>query len=285
MGRNAFLLIIYCLLYNCANYGQLQLIAKLPEKLDENSGIIHLKGETVWFIQDAGNQDKLYQVDFNGKLRNELQVKNGDNIDWEDLTKDDQDNVYIGDFGNNHGKRTALVIYRVPNPEVEKGKKIKAEQIVYRYPEQEQIKAGTPDLTYDAEALFYRDNFLYIITKDRNVPFTGEARIYKVPAKKGKYTASFVGNFNTCDQMDSCKVTAAAIAPDGKKVVLLGNGKLWIFSNFEGDDFSSGSMKTIDLEVTTQLEAVCFLDNKTLLLSDEARAGTGRNLYRFVLEK
>jgi hypothetical protein len=80
------------------------------------------------------------------------------------------------------------------------------------------------------------------------------------------------------------QVTSADISPNGKTIVLLGKGTLWVFTNFTMDNFFSNStLKVIDLGVYTQLESVSFTDNNTLLLSDEESKKTGRNLYSFVL--
>lgn len=284
MNRYLYLFAIF-VLYSCTNHGQLSLVTKLPKKLDENSGMVHLKNSTVWFIQDGGNSDKIYQMDFKGNLINELKVKNATNVDWEDLTTDPSGNMYIGDFGNNDGKRKDLVIYQVPNPETEKGDKIKAVPIRFKYPGENLVSKGNKQLQFDAEAMFFRDDFLYIITKNRKISSSGDAGIYRVPARKGTYTAELVGKFNFCALEETCRVTGATISPDGQMVVLLGRGKLWVFTDFKGANFTLGQMKTIDLKVTTQLEAICFLNDGILLLSDEKKGNTGRNLYRFHLRK
>ncbi|MGB5819722.1 MAG: hypothetical protein WBG90_09580 [Saonia sp.] len=282
MTRFIGFLVFSCLL-SCSNYGQLTYIAKLPKKLKENSGIVSFEKSTVWIVEDNGNQDEIYQVDLNGKLLKELKVKNAKNRDWEDLTKDNQGNLYIADFGNNANKREDLVVYKTPNPEIEKGDKIDAVAIRFNYPEQKDFPPEKDSLFFDAEALFYHDNYLYIITKNRATPFTGEALVYKIPSEKGTYEAQYVSKFIPCTTQKICEVTAADISPDGKKIAVLGYGKLWIFTDFTMTDFTKGKMKTIDLGATTQLESVCFLDDTTLLLSDEQRAGTGRNLYSFQL--
>ncbi len=150
-------------------------------------------------------------------------------------------------------------------------------------PQEKRVGSENGNKRHDSEAIFYREGYLYIITKDRARPFTGEAFIYKVPAKKGYYVASLVGTFTPCRVRGVCEVTAADISPDGSRVVLLGYGTLWVFSGFRGDDFTSGKLKTINLGVTTQLESVGFLNDSTLLLSDERLGGTGRNLYRYIL--
>ncbi len=269
----------------CSNYGQLTFITKLPKKLDENSGIVSLENSKIWLIEDRGNTDHIYEVNFEGDLLKEYKVKNAKNRDWEDLTSDEVGNVYIGDFGNNSNKRRDLTIYKIPNPSLVPGDKIAAEAIRLSYPEQKEFPPKAENFSYDAEAMFYRKGYLYIITKNRATPFNGKALVYSVPARPGVHQAQLIGTITTCEEPRTCIVTSAAISPDGKKVVLLGYGKLWIFTDFEKDDFTKGKMKTIDLGATTQLESVCFMDDTTLLLSDEASHGTGGNLYSFELNK
>ena len=274
---------LLCLFISCSNYGQLTFISKLPKKIDEASGMVSISNHTTWVIQDHGNEDIIYQVNDEGKLLEEFKVKNAKNQDWEDLAKDEHNNVYIADTGNNNNKRDDLVIYKIPNPEVEGGDKIDAEQIRFSYPEQDKFPPKNKELYYDSEALFYHQGFLYIITKNRTSPFNAKTFIYKVPAKKGTYKAQRVGEFVPCTEKGVCLVTAADISPDGSKIALLGYGKLWIFTDFTLDDFSKGHMETIDLGATTQLESVYFRDNDTLIISDEERGNTGGNLYSYRL--
>lgn len=277
----------FCLLFlfmSCSNYGQLTFVTKLPSAMKENSGIAYFQNNRAWFIEDHGNKDEIYQVDFDGNLIRELKVKNAKNNDWEDLTQDSEGNIYIADIGNNHNDRKDLVIYKLPNPEIEKGGKIEAEKISFNYPEQNKFPPKKSELIYDAEALFYWNEWLFIITKNRSEPFSAKTLIYKVPAKKGTYNAELVGEFIPCTTSHICQITAAAISPDGKKIVLLGYGFLWIFTDFTTDNFTKGQLTTIDLGAMTQLESVCFKDNYTLLISDEARGNTGGNLYSFAIE-
>ena len=277
-------LLVVLLLISCSNYGQLTFVSKLPKKLGENSGIVHLKDSTFWFINDSGNSDKIYQANMQGDLLKEFRVDNAKNRDWEDLTSDEEGNVYIGDIGNNNSNRKDLVIYKIPNPHKEKGDHITAKKIKFHYPEQKKFPPKKKNLKYDAEAMFYRDGSIFIITKNRTKPFDGEAFIYKLPAKKGDHKAKLIASFTPCEEYATCRITSADISPDGSKIVLLSYGKLWVFSNFSGDDFTKGDISFINLGATTQLESVCFLNNSTLILSDEKRGETGRNLYSFSLK-
>ena len=282
--KKYLLLLLWSTIISCAsNYGQLTYVAKLPHKLTENSGMVPAKDTTVWFVMDRGNPDKIYQVNYKGDLLKELKVKNAKNRDWEDMATDG-DNVFIGDFGNNSNDRKNLAIYKIPDPNLENGDDIEAEKIEFNYPEQTQFPPKKSKLLYDAEAFFYFQNNFYIITKNRTQPFNGEALLYKVPAIEGKHEARYLGSFVPPKGKKNRQVTSADISPDGKTIVLLGNGTLWVFTDFLIDNFfTSGSLKTIDLGVYTQLESVSFTNNNTLLLSDEESGKTGRNLYSFVL--
>ena len=273
--------LLFSFLISCSNYGQLTYITKLPKNLKENSGMVIGKDSTLWFVNDGGNEDKIYQINNKGKILKELEVKNAKNKDWEDMARDKDGNVYIADTGNNANKRKDLVVYKIPNPGKEKGDKIEAEQIEFSFPEQRKFPPKQKNLLYDTEAIFYAKDSLYLITKNRSHPFHGNALIYRIPAKKGNYKATYLGEFIPCTDFSTCKITAADISPDGKTIALLGYGKLWLFTNFNLSNFFEGELKTIDLGVRTQLESISFLNNKTLLLSDEQLHKSGRNLYSF----
>ncbi|WP_297762002.1 hypothetical protein [uncultured Muriicola sp.] len=281
-----FLSFFLCVLSTgCAQHGQLNFVCDLPNKFNENSGITTLENDKIWLIEDNGNDDVIYEVSTKGARLREFKVKNAKNDDWEDLTKDDKGNLYIGDFGNNDNNRKDLVIYKIPNPTIEPGDKIEAEKINFKFPEQKEYPPIPSQRKYDTEAFFHLDDVLYLITKDRSNPFYGEALIYTVPAKAGNYDAKLVGTFKTCNKFTTCQITSAAISPDKKKIVLLGYGSLWLITKFDLPNFSKGTVQFIDLGVRTQLEALCFKDNSTMLLSDERNHNTGGNLYTFTLPK
>lgn len=272
------------ILTSCTNYGQLTFITDLPKKIDESSGIVTLNHSDYWLIEDSGNKDEIYKLNQQGEILKTLEVKNAKNHDWEDLTKDEKGNIYIGDFGNNQNKRKNLSIYKIPNPDTEQGDKIKAKKIKFYYPEQKKFPPKKEEFLYDAEAFFYNNDSLYIITRNRAIPFTGVSSIYKIPAKKGEHKAEKIGSFIPCDTAPNCQITSADISPDGKTIVLLSNDKLWVYTNFKNENFSLNKSTTIHLHNNTQLESVCFLNDSTLLLTDERNHGSGGNLYSYKLE-
>lgn len=269
----------------CSNYGKLTFITKLPKKLNENSGIAYYKDSTAWFVEDGGNQDEIYKIDFKGNIIKELEVKNAKNEDWEDLATDEFGNLYIGDFGNNQNERKNLVIYKLPDPEKEAGDKIDAISITFNYPEQKDFPPSKAQMLYDSEAFFYHNEQLFIFTKNRTNPFTANTMVYSVPAKKGDYKAELLGVLKTCNDWNTCRVTSADIAPNGKTIAILTYGKLWLLTNINWENLSKSDIKELDLDVRTQLESVCFMNENTLLFADEERGPTGRNLYKMRIKK
>ncbi len=268
-----------------SNYGQLEYVVKFPKKLSENSGIekISEKG-LLWIIEDSGNKDHIYGVNNKGKIIKEINIKNAENIDWEDIAKDNDGNLYIGDFGNNNNNRKDLKIYKVSNPDNVKGDELKATKISFYYPEQLNFPPKKNKLFYDAEALLYFKKHLYIFTKNRSKPFDGKTLLYRIPATKGNHKATLIGSFKTCKQYLHCAVTAASISPDKKRVAILSHDKVWVFTDFKSDNFFKGNVQEIPLDHYSQKEGLCFKNNNTLLISDEDNILVGRSLYSLKLK-
>jgi hypothetical protein len=284
MYKSVILLGLLLLLACQENLGRLTHLADLPPSLNENSGMVTYDGNSLWLLEDSGNKEIIYKVDLTGHILQSLKVKHAKNVDWEDLATDRDGNLYIADIGNNNNKRKNLVIYKLPHPEKEPGDKIGAQKIKFHYPEQKEFPPKKSGKYFDAEALFHWGDHLYIVTKNRAKPFDCSAFLYKVPDTPGEYTATLVRKISICEDQATCQITAMDITPDGKKVVALSYGKLFLYTDFVGEDFTQGKKEVIDLWTGLQLEAVCFKNDSTLLLSDERTLrGTGGNLYLFSL--
>ncbi|MFS4416002.1 hypothetical protein [Maribacter sp. 2307ULW6-5] len=273
------------LLFSCQEYpGMLQHLADLPFTMDENSGMVLGNDQTLWVIEDNGNPNDLYQIDLKGNRLRTVEIENAENGDWEDLAKDQAGNLYIADIGNNDNDRKDLVIYKIPDPNQLTGNKVQAARISFYYPEQHHFPPPKEARHYDAEALFHWGDHLYIVTKNRADPFDGTALLYKVPDRPGSYAATLVAEFITCYEGGRCQVTAADISADGSRVILLTYGRILSYTHFNTDDFTLGDKEEIELYAYAQLEAICFLDDSTVLVADElTMKGRGRNLYSYVL--
>jgi hypothetical protein len=276
------ILFSFFLFLSCQNYGQLTLIADLPYDLKEVSGTeIAPKSELIWMVNDGGNKPVLFGLNSKGNIIKEIKIK-AKNHDWEDLASDEKGTIYIGDFGNNANKRKNLSIIIVEQNELDE-KKAEVDEIEFEYPNQFEFPPKNRNKYFDTEAFFYFKSALYLLTKSRVPGNYGKTTLYKIPAKKGKYTAEIVAEFESCKERE-CRITSADISPNGKKVVLLSQKKVLIFSDFKEDQFFSGNVTTINLRYRSQKESITFEDDHTLLITDERADGTGGNLYELKLE-
>lgn len=264
----------------CNNYGNLSFLANLPNTLEEVSGAEVINGsELLWMHNDSGNKPYVYGVDEKGNIQREVEVK-AKNHDWEDLTADDEGNLYIGDFGNNDNDRKNLVILKIKKEDLFNKDKVDVKKIKFSYPDQYKFPPKKGQLFFDAESIFYAYGNLYVFTKSSVKNEYGKTKLYRIPAKKGKYEAEFVAEFNAGEAYDN-KITSASISPDKSKVVLLTHNKIFLFTNFTSDNFFSGKCTRINLKHTSQKEAITFKNNNTVYITDEENGKTGRNLYTY----
>ncbi|MWW24016.1 hypothetical protein GRQ30_04545 [Algibacter wandonensis] len=261
----------------------MKFLGELSKSLDEVSGAeTTLNSDYIWMLNDGGNSPKLYGVSAKGNIKEEIKI-DAKNHDWEDLTSDEEGNLYIGDFGNNDSKRKNLAILKVKKTALNDKGKVDIDRISFSYPNQEKFPPKNKNLYFDCEAFFYHNNNFYLFTKSRVKNDFGKTSLYKVPAKKGKHVAELLGTFNTCSDMD-CWITSADISNNGKSIVLLSPKSVWVFTDFKGDDFFNGTSKEIPLDGrVSQKESICFKDNNTLYITDEKAHGSDGNLYEFSL--
>jgi hypothetical protein len=249
-----------------------------PKDISEVSGVT-FHNNLIWSIQDSGNSNEVFGFDESGKLIEQIEVQDAENIDWEAITSDKHGNLYIGDFGNNDNDRQDLAIYKLASSNYSKV----SEKISFYYPEQTDFPAKKKEKLYDCEAFFLYQNAFYLFTKNRSKGFDGSSLIYKIPAIAGNHPAKLIGKFKTCANYNSCVITGATISSDEKQIVLLGHDRLWLFNNFKVDDFLSGKLSELELNHHSQKEGICFKDNETLFIADERSKKIGGKLYEVSL--
>ncbi len=257
-------------------------ICMLPEQVLESSGLFIQDADSIWSHNDSGNNRKLYLVDTFGTRIRSIEMVGGNNIDWEDLAADDDGNLYIGDFGNNFQDRQDLVIYKTIHPALIQTETFFAEAIYFHYEDQTGFPPSLGQWYFDCEAMLAWGDSLLLFTKDYSIPYNGFTRIYQVPNIPGEHTAIFKGIFYTDnDNFFEGSVTGAALSPEKTRVALISNRKLWIFHHFTGQDFLNGQVTEFKFDVNTQKEAVAFLDECTLYITDELTGEGGGQLYAF----
>jgi hypothetical protein len=286
--KNSISIAIAFVLLACQNGSEtITKLYSLPKKLKEVSGLVYLeKDKLFWTLEDRGNFNKIYGLNTqDGAISKTITIENTSNIDWEDITKDEDGNLYIGDFGNNNNVRKDLCIYKIDKKSLNLENAIPAYKISFSYPEQKMFPPKKSALFFDVEGFFeYKNNF-YLLTKNRSKGFDGTVLVYKIPNKAGFHQAVLLGKLKTCDNYNHCAVTSAAISPDASKVVLLTHDKIILLANFKEDNFLKGKQSLLKLGHFSQKEAICFKNNETLIIADEKTKKIGGFVYEVSLSK
>lgn len=261
--------ILLSVIFTGCSYGQLQVICETESALKEISAIEYdADRDLFWVIQDSGNSNELIGIDKQGRTKQTIELTGYKNKDWEDVTKDDQGNIYIGDFGNNDKSRKKYKIYKVNASDLDKSQ-AKAILIEFKLPKDHKEQ--------DFEGFFVLREYFYVFSKSDK-----KTIVYKVPNQEGEHKAKKIGAYEFKGKNN--KITSAAISPDEKTVVLLNGSKLWKLSGFKEDDFFSGQIEAMKFNHKSQKEGIGFITNTQVVISDERNVHGGGMFYTFQLK-
>ena len=235
------------------------IISELPTNLNECSGLAFFNDQ-LWTLLDGGNPDKLYQLDtLTGVQLDESTIPTADNEDWEDLAEDEE-HIYIGDFGNNPGNRTDLRIYKIKKEDLLNGTP-SPQLIEFSFSDQTDFTAAHNANNYDCEAFFYWQDSLHLFSKNW---LDFKTRHYVLPTTPGTHVAELKDSLDVNGQ-----ITAADISEQGV-VILLGYNSataipfMWLLFDYLSSDFFSGNKRRISLvnpAFTSQVEGIVFRDS------------------------
>ncbi len=72
-------------------------VAHLPSVLNESSGLEVSCESKFWSFNDRNGNAELYEFDTTGNLNRIVELTHANNIDWEDITRDEEGNLYLID--------------------------------------------------------------------------------------------------------------------------------------------------------------------------------------------
>jgi hypothetical protein len=241
---------------------------KLDNAIPESSGLIYFD-RGLWTMNDGGNPPFLFKIDTSsGKILRRVFVIKALNNDWEALTQDDNW-VYIGDFGNNFGSRRDLKILRIPKKELEKDT-VMAEAIQFSYSNQKDFRLPMNGHNFDCEAFCVAGDSLFLFTKNW---VDHKTYVYSLSKLPGKYFVSPVDSFNsdgliTDADYDEANRTLVLIGYDIKKFSV--HSFLWVFKDFGGTRFFSGKKKRVKLHLfLKQTEAIAHDQRSNYFFTNE----------------
>lgn len=269
------ILVLFGVSSSMAQTIQPEIIVHLPASLYESSGIEVSDINSIWTHNDSGDSAKIYNIDTLGNILRVVVFDVDSAIDCEESTRDAAGNYYLGDFGNNANNRTNLRIYKIPNPETSSADTIVPQLITFQYEDQLLFPPDSTHMNFDCEAMFHFQDSLYLFSKNRGTSMF--CKMYRLPDEPGDFVAELVDSFNT-----GTWITSADISPSGNCMVLLSETRLWLFSNISGTAFFKADAQLFSMYFT-QKEAIVFVNDSLLYITDEYLMGLGGNLYRLDL--
>jgi hypothetical protein len=259
---------------------------QLDRSVNEPSGIVVSAqyDDTLWTHPDSGNGNWLFAVDHAGQALARLRVENIENVDWEDITRDDRGNLWIADSGNNESDRRDLAIHRIPEPDPRTDiDRVRADMTV-RFHYADQSEYGRPRSNFDAESLMWWDGHLWLFTKHRGDSLT---TLYRFPildeAPEHELALEPLATFDLGEELGEgysasdfpCMTTGADAAPDGKHWALLSYDAVFVFelpATGSTALFAKPVRRiALDPQWVRQVEALTF-EGADLLLVNEERA-------------
>jgi hypothetical protein len=277
MNRVVLYLLIVIGFLQSALAQTIRLVTTFDNELRENSGMAYYGNGVVYLVNDGGNGPKLFRFDTTQNGYTALGIVNASNKDWEDLTTDKLNNLYIGDFGNNDNERSNLRIYKSPNPESIFPNQIAVESIAFSYENQTSFPPTDSELNFDCEAMIWHQDSLYLFTKNRTDPYDGWSYMYVLPDNPGSYVAKLRDSiqFMAADKRLGW-ITAADLR--GDSLLLLSSNMVHLGIGFGTKSLSEMTWQSYDLGFS-QKEAVSFGTKSTdIFISDELNT-IGNNLY------
>jgi len=238
----------------------------LSSNLSETSGLIFWN-HFLWSHND--NTDlNLYCLDTaSGAIVQTYALPGVANIDWEEISQDDN-YIYLGDFGNNtNGNRTDLKILRIeknsllPNaPAIDTINFSFSNQTSY-------TPTGSCNTDFDCEAFIVTSDSIFLFTKQW---LSKKTSLYGLPKTPGTYSAALKTTYNT-DGL----ITGASYLPSARLLVLCGYSNTlapftWLLYDFKGYDFFGGNKRKISLELPIhQIEGVATTNGLLYYFSNE----------------
>lgn len=240
---------------------------QLPTQMKGTSGLIWMNNK-LW-TQNNFNDINLYSFDpaQAGGFQS-MQASGAVNIDWEEMTQDEE-YVYIGDFGNNvNGNRTNLQILRIKKNSMMQSSLI-IDTIKFSYATQTNFNTtGANKTNFDCEAFIVSKDSIYLFTKEW---LTNKTSIYRLPKTSGTYSAMFISSFDV-----QGLITGATFLETRRLLVLCGYSStlqpfVYLLYDYPGYRFFEGNKRKIGLNLPFhQVEAITTQDGMNYHITNEA---------------
>ncbi len=163
---------------------------------------------TLWAINDSGNQAKLYALTHTGESIGSWPV-NATNNDWEDLASawiNGESYLFIADIGNNNKRADEHLIHVISEPLLDGNTGTTLNSL-------HTIRFSYPDGNYNSESLSVADGWIYILTKEAMRDNKRQAsRVYRLPLQLSGPDETITAEYISSLDIPPSSVEASLIA-------------------------------------------------------------------------
>lgn len=238
---------------------QAKVVGTLDSMVRGSSSLFYWNN-SYWTYND--HKDRcLYRIDsVNAAKSGTLCLKGIKNQDTEEISQDSR-YLYIGDIGNNSGKRKDLQILRIRKDAIQ-NKIYKIDTIRFSYEDQTDFTARLNATDFDCEAFIVTNDSIYLFTKQW---VSAKTTVYSIPKTPGTHIAHRRGTYNV-----KGLITGATYIPEHQLVVLCGydydkrnilsalHPFIVLLYDFKDGDLLSGNKRRLDFGsgVRAQIEGI-----------------------------
>lgn len=259
--------------------------AELPHVVCETSGLFFHNGR-LWTHNDSGGKPILYALDTTTfEVVQRITLANAKNKDWEDVCTDGE-RVFVGDFGNNKGKRKNLRIYTFSLKDIpaEGDASLTVDSIRFSFGDQTEFNYEKQQHDFDCESMFATDEYLYLFSKGWA---TGTTRLYRLSKTPGTQVAEVVNGFDS-----QGLITGADYDRESGTLVLVGYvNKIWLPFIYLIYDFDDAGVKLSNRRfelhnyIGTQTEGICFYAKGKCYLTAETSPAFSARVFTIDFRK
>lgn len=214
-----------------------------------NSGVL-------WVHNDSGDTARVFAINGQGTHLGIYTLSGATATDWEDMAIgpgpiSGQSYLYLGDIGDNSGKRPSITVYRVPEPSVSSTQS----PTTVALGGVEAITLQYPDGARDAETLMVDPltKDIYIVSKRET-----RSRLYRAAYPQATIAPVVM---QLVAQLPWGWATGGDISPDGDEILVRGYSNAALWSRPQGADLASAFSSagtSVPLRQEPQGEAICF---------------------------
>ncbi len=231
----------------------------LPKALIETSGLYCPEVGEAFTINDSGNKSVVYKINHKAEIIGQYNVDTKMK-DWEALTGDES-HFYIGDVGNNNGKRKFVQIHALPKQK--NSTAVTTSKISYVHNPVKKNENLNHD--FDAEALVNKGNDLFLFSKSWN---TGTLFIYQLNKDSAKQSVVPISSIDDLPGL----ITGADYDQANQRFILVGYGLRGLGSFYPFItilDQQLNLIKSFAISNFQQVEGLCVTPNGEVWFTQE----------------